>query len=56
MNEACEHYQTAAALAATPAQAAFDLRMAADVAMATGRGQQAFDLLIASAAAIRCGR
>ena len=49
MNEAREHYRTAAALAATPAQAAFDLRMAADVAMATGRGQQAFDLLIASA-------
>jgi len=50
MNEACEHYRTAAALAATPGQAAFDLRTAADVAMATGRGQQAFDLLLASAA------
>jgi predicted ATPase/transcriptional regulator with XRE-family HTH domain len=49
MNEACEHYRTAATLTAAPAQAAFDLRMAADVAMATGRGQQAFDLLIASA-------
>lgn len=49
MDEACEHYRAAAALAATPAQAAFDLRMAADVAMATGRGQQAFDLLVASA-------
>ncbi|HET7017373.1 MAG TPA: helix-turn-helix domain-containing protein, partial [Streptosporangiaceae bacterium] len=50
MNEACEHYRTAAALATSPGQAAFDLRMAADVAMTTGRGQQAFDLLLASAA------
>jgi predicted ATPase/DNA-binding CsgD family transcriptional regulator len=47
--EAREHYQVAAAHAAEPAQAAADLRTAADVAMTEGDGRVAFDLLLASA-------
>jgi predicted ATPase/DNA-binding CsgD family transcriptional regulator len=42
------HYEVAAAHA-PPAQAAWDLRAAADVAMAEGDGDVAFDLLLASA-------
>jgi len=42
------HYEVAAAHA-PPAQAAWDLRAAADVAMAEGEGGVAFDLLLASA-------
>jgi len=49
LGESREHYQTAAALAAQPGQAASDLRTAADVAMAEGDGARAFDLLLASA-------
>jgi len=49
MVEAREHYQVAAELAATPAQAAADLRTAADVAMAGGDGGVAFDLLLTAA-------
>jgi predicted ATPase/DNA-binding CsgD family transcriptional regulator len=49
LGESREHYQTAAALAAQPRQAASDLRAAADVAMAEGDGARAFDLLLASA-------
>src|ERR1022692_816122 len=49
MVEAREHYRAAAARAADPAQAAADLRMAADVAIAQGHGAVAFDLLLASA-------
>jgi predicted ATPase/DNA-binding CsgD family transcriptional regulator len=49
LGESREHYQTAAALAAQPGQAASDLRTAADVAMAEGDGARAFDLLMASA-------
>jgi predicted ATPase/DNA-binding CsgD family transcriptional regulator len=49
LGESREHYQTAAALAAQPSQAASDLRTAADVAMAEGDGARAFDLLLASA-------
>ena len=43
------HYEVAAAHA-PPAEAAWDLRAAADVAMAEGEGGVAFDLLLASAA------
>ena len=46
--EARGHYEVAAAHA-PPAQAAWDLRAAADVAMAEGEGGVAFDLLQASA-------
>jgi predicted ATPase/DNA-binding CsgD family transcriptional regulator len=47
--EARGHYEVAAAHASEPAQAAADLRTAADVAMAGGDGTKAFDLLLASA-------
>src|ERR1700722_5682766 len=43
MVEAREHYRVAAARAASPADAAADLRAAADVAMAGGNGALAFD-------------
>jgi predicted ATPase/DNA-binding CsgD family transcriptional regulator len=46
--EARGHYEVAAAHA-PPGQAAWDLRAAADVAMAEGEGGVAFDLLLASA-------
>ncbi len=46
--ESRRHYEVAAAHA-PPAQAAWDLRAAADVAMAEGDGGVAFDLLLASA-------
>jgi predicted ATPase/transcriptional regulator with XRE-family HTH domain len=49
MVESREHYRAAAARAEDPAQAAADLRSAADVAMAEGHGAVAFDLLLASA-------
>ena len=49
MVEAREHYRIAAARAAGPADAAADLRAAADVAMAGGNGALAFDLLLAAA-------
>ena len=49
MVESREHYRVAAARAATPAQAAADLRTAADVAMAGGHGGVAFDLLLTAA-------
>ena len=47
--ESREHYRAAAELARNPVQAAWDLRTAADVAMAQGLGAVAFDLLLASA-------
>ena len=49
MVEAREHYRVAAARAGRPAEAAADLRTAADVAMAGGNGGVAFDLLLAAA-------
>jgi predicted ATPase/DNA-binding CsgD family transcriptional regulator len=49
LGEARGHYEVAAAHASGPAQAAADLRTAADVAMAEGHGGVAFDLLLASA-------
>jgi predicted ATPase/DNA-binding CsgD family transcriptional regulator len=49
MAEAREHYETAAAWAPDPAQAAVDLRAAADVALAEGRNGVSFDLLLGSA-------
>jgi predicted ATPase/DNA-binding XRE family transcriptional regulator len=49
MVESREHYLAAAARAPHPAQAALDLRRAADVAMAAGHGGMAFDLLLAAA-------
>jgi predicted ATPase/DNA-binding XRE family transcriptional regulator len=49
MVESREHYRAAAALAPSPAQAAADLRTAADVAMAGGNGGVAFDLLLTAA-------
>jgi hypothetical protein len=47
--EARGHYQVAAEHTGDPAQAAADLRSAADVAMAEGDGAFAFDMLLASA-------
>ena len=47
--EAVGHYQAAAARAPDPGQAAADLRSAADVALATGRGDTAFRLLLEAA-------
>ncbi|HEY2442382.1 MAG TPA: LuxR C-terminal-related transcriptional regulator [Streptosporangiaceae bacterium] len=49
MVESCEHYEAAAELASSPAEAAADLRTAADVAMASGHRAAAFELLLASA-------
>jgi predicted ATPase/DNA-binding XRE family transcriptional regulator len=49
MVESREHYGIAAARAAEHGEAASDLRTAADVAMAEGKGQVAFDLLLSSA-------
>jgi len=50
MVESREHYLAAAARAAGPAEAAADLRAAADVAMAEGHGDAAFALLTEAAA------
>lgn len=50
MLESREHYLAAAARAAGGAEAAADLRAAADVAMAEGHGALAFDLLTQAAA------
>jgi predicted ATPase/transcriptional regulator with XRE-family HTH domain len=49
MVESREHYRAAAARAASPGQAAADLRTAADVAMTAGHGAVAFGLLLESA-------
>jgi predicted ATPase/transcriptional regulator with XRE-family HTH domain len=49
MVESREHYRAAAARAPSPIWAAWDLRTAADVAMAEGHGAVAFELLLASA-------
>jgi predicted ATPase/DNA-binding CsgD family transcriptional regulator len=49
LSESCKHYQAAAARVPDAAQAALDLRTAADVAMAEGNGGVAIDLLRAAA-------
>ncbi|HEY3732619.1 MAG TPA: LuxR C-terminal-related transcriptional regulator [Streptosporangiaceae bacterium] len=49
MVESREHYEAAAELASSPAEAAADLRTAADVAMASGHRAAAFTLLLDSA-------
>ena len=49
LTEAREHYLSAGDYAGNDGEAAADLRLAADVAMAEGHGVAAFDLLISSA-------
>ncbi|HET9142037.1 ATP-binding protein [Actinophytocola sp.] len=49
MVEGQAHYETTATRAPHPGQAAADLRLAADVALANMRADEAFDLLVAAA-------
>jgi predicted ATPase/DNA-binding CsgD family transcriptional regulator len=55
LSEAVAHYRYAAGLAATPAEAAADLRTAAQATFMVGLAAGAFDLLLASAERARAG-